>query len=62
MLILFTGAKADLLALAQITYVKSRTARTFWENGLKIVASVAAADAKDILPVLLLVRNTFVSV
>ncbi|CZT03482.1 hypothetical protein WAI453_012309 [Rhynchosporium graminicola] len=47
------GAKADLLALAEITYVKSRTARVFWENGFKTVAAIAAADVKDIWPVLL---------
>ncbi|KAH7417138.1 DEAD/DEAH box helicase [Cadophora sp. MPI-SDFR-AT-0126] len=47
------GAKADLLALAEITYVKSRTARVFWENGLKTVAAIAAADVKDIWPILL---------
>ncbi|KAI8194013.1 DNA polymerase theta [Colletotrichum sp. SAR 10_65] len=29
------GAKSDLLALAQITFVKSRTARVFWENGFR---------------------------
>ncbi|KAL2064983.1 hypothetical protein VTL71DRAFT_4123 [Oculimacula yallundae] len=47
------GAKADLLALAEITFVKSRTARVFWENGFKTVAAIAAADVKDIWPVLL---------
>jgi len=51
------GAKADLLALAQITYIKSRTARVFWESGYKTVGSIAAADAKDLLPILLLVSN-----
>jgi hypothetical protein len=49
------GAKSDLLALAEITYVKSRTARVFWENGFKTVAAVAAAEAKDLLPVLVMV-------
>ncbi|KAG0651093.1 Helicase and polymerase-containing TEBICHI [Hyphodiscus hymeniophilus] len=47
------GAKADLLALAEIRFIKSRTARVFWENGLKTVAAVAAADVKDLVPVLL---------
>jgi hypothetical protein len=28
----------------------------FWENGFKSVAALAAADVKDILPVLLIVR------
>lgn len=49
------GAKSDLLALAEITYVKSRTARIYWENGFRTVGAVAAADAKDLLPVLLMV-------
>ncbi|GJC92267.1 DEAD/DEAH box helicase [Colletotrichum higginsianum] len=37
------GAKADLLALAQITFVKSRTA----------VAAVANADPNELLPILM---------
>ena len=49
------GAKADLLDLAKIPFVKSRTARIFWENGYKGLRAVAEADAKDLLPVLLLV-------
>jgi len=47
------GAKSDLLALAKVNYIKSRTARVFWENGFKTVAMVASADINDILPVLL---------
>ena len=35
--------------------MKSRTARIFWENGFKTVAAVAAADVKDLLPVLIMV-------
>ncbi|KAI6711803.1 hypothetical protein JHW43_005679 [Diplocarpon mali] len=50
------GAKSDLLALAQVTYVKSRTARIFWENGFKTVAALAAADVKDIWPILLMAQ------
>ncbi|RDW85015.1 putative DNA-directed dna polymerase protein [Coleophoma cylindrospora] len=50
------GAKADLLALAEITYVKSRTARIFWDNGYKNVGAVAAADIKELLPVLLMAQ------
>lgn len=49
------GAKADLLDLAQIPFVKSRTARIFWENGLKSLNIVAEADPKDLVPILLLV-------
>ena len=49
------GARADLLDLAQISYVKSRTARVFWENGMKSIRAVAEADTKDLVPILLLV-------
>lgn len=50
------GAKADLLDLAKIPFVKSRTARVFWENGYKSLRTVAEAEAKDLLPVLLLAQ------
>jgi replicative superfamily II helicase len=50
------GAKADLLELAKVAYVKSRTARIFWENGLKSVKMVAEADVKDIVPILMLAQ------
>ena len=51
------GARADLLELAKIPFVKSRTARVFWENGYKGLRSVSEADPKDVIPVLLLVRR-----
>lgn len=47
------GAKSDLLALAKITFVKSRTARVFWDNGLRSIAAVANADPQELLPILL---------
>ncbi|OTA96957.1 hypothetical protein M434DRAFT_66575 [Hypoxylon sp. CO27-5] len=47
------GAKSDLLALAKITFVKSRTARVFYENGFKTVAAVANADPKELVPILM---------
>ena len=50
------GAKADLLALAQITYIKSRTARVFYENGYKSVAAIANADPRELVPVLMQVK------
>lgn len=46
------GAKSDLLALAKITFVKSRTARVFWDNGFRSVAAVANADPQELVPVL----------
>jgi replicative superfamily II helicase len=49
------GARADLLALTKIFFIKSRTARVFWENGFKTAAAIAAADIQDLVPVLLLV-------
>ncbi|KAK8095452.1 DNA polymerase theta subunit [Apiospora kogelbergensis] len=52
------GAKDDLLALAQITYVKSRTARVFYENGYKSVAAIANADPKELVPVLMQAQPT----
>lgn len=38
------GVKADLMELARIPFVKSYTARVFYEKGLKTIAAVAAAD------------------
>ena len=51
------GARADLLELAKIPYVKSRTARIFWEHGMKSLRAVAEAIPKDLVPILLLVRS-----
>lgn len=45
------GAKSDLLALSKITFIKSRTARVFYENGFKSVAAIANADPKELVPV-----------
>ncbi|KAL8774736.1 MAG: hypothetical protein Q9209_000675 [Squamulea sp. 1 TL-2023] len=42
------GARADLLDLARIPFVKSRTARVFWENGMRSLRAVAEAEAKDL--------------
>ncbi|KAL0632288.1 hypothetical protein Q9L58_008851 [Maublancomyces gigas] len=38
------GVKDDLMELARIPFVKSYTARVFYENGLKTIEAVAAAD------------------
>lgn len=51
------GAKADLLELAKITFVKSRTARIFYDNGFKSVAAVGSADPTELVPILMQVRN-----
>ncbi|KAL4728623.1 hypothetical protein ACLX1H_005374 [Fusarium chlamydosporum] len=50
---LVAGARADLLALARIPFIKSRTARVFWENGFRTVATIANADPTELLPVLM---------
>lgn len=47
------GAKSDLLALTEITFIKSRTARVFYENGFETVAAVANADPKELVPILI---------
>ncbi|OKL59679.1 hypothetical protein UA08_05271 [Talaromyces atroroseus] len=51
------GARDDLLEMAQVTHVKSWTARLLWENGFRSVRALAAADAKDIVPVLIMARS-----
>lgn len=50
---LTAGARMDLLELAKVTFVKSRTARVFWENGFRTVASLANANPSDLVPVLM---------
>lgn len=52
------GAKADLLELAKITFVKSRTARVFYDNGFKSVASIANADPMELVPILMQAQPT----
>ncbi|KAJ3566336.1 hypothetical protein NPX13_g7170 [Xylaria arbuscula] len=52
------GAKADLLALTKVTFIKSRTARVFYDNGFKTVASLANADPNEILPILMQAQPT----
>ncbi|KAI5926823.1 P-loop containing nucleoside triphosphate hydrolase protein [Camillea tinctor] len=52
------GAKSDLLALAKITFIKSRTARVFYENGFKTIAAIANADPKELVPILLQAQPT----
>lgn len=47
------GAKSDLLQLAKIMFVKSRTARVFWDNGLRSIAAVANADPQELVPILM---------
>lgn len=53
------GARDDLLEMAQVTFVKSRTARLLWENGFRSVRALAEADPKDIVPVLMMVSHLY---
>jgi DNA polymerase theta len=61
------GARSDLLEMAKVAYVKSRTARLLWENGFKTLRALAEADPKELVPVLMMVsctderRNPFMS-
>lgn len=49
------GARADLLEMAQVTFVKSWTARLLRENGFRNLRALAEADPKDLVPVLMMV-------
>ncbi|GFF29920.1 DNA polymerase theta [Aspergillus udagawae] len=48
------GARADLLEMAQVTYVKGWTARLLRENGFRNLRDLAEAEAKDLVPVLMM--------
>ncbi|KAJ5893321.1 Helicase C-terminal [Penicillium taxi] len=48
------GARADLLEMAQVTFVKSWTARLLRENGYRNLRALAEADPKDLVPVLMI--------
>jgi DNA polymerase theta len=51
------GARADLLEMAQVTFVKSWTARLLRENGFKNLRALADAEPKDLVPVLMMVSS-----
>ena len=50
------GARADLLEMTQVIYVKSWTARLLRDNGFRNVRALAEAEPKDLVPVLMMVR------
>ena len=49
------GARADLLEMTQVTFVKSWTARLLRENGFRNLRALATANPKDLVPVLMMV-------
>ena len=49
------GARADLLEMTQVTFVKGWTARLLRENGFQNLRVLAAAEPKDLIPVLMMV-------
>jgi hypothetical protein len=50
------ATRLDLLSLAQVTFIKSRTARIFCDNGfVQERWAVPAASVDDLIPILLLV-------
>lgn len=48
------GARADLLDMARVVFVKGWTARVLRENGFKNLRALAEADPKALVPVLML--------
>lgn len=53
------GARADLLEMCQVVFVKSRMARMFWEHGFRSVRAIAEAERGDLVPILLLVSSSY---
>lgn len=51
------GARADLLEMAQVVFVKSRMARIFWENGFKSVRALSEADPEVLVPIMALTQS-----
>ncbi|KAJ5746681.1 Helicase C-terminal [Penicillium odoratum] len=50
------GARADLLEMAQVTFVQSWTARLLRDNGFRNLRALAEANPKDLVPVLMMVN------
>lgn len=47
------GARADLLEMAEVSFVKSRMARIFWENGFKSVRALSEAEPRNLVPIMM---------
>lgn len=50
---LLAGARTELLELAKIPFIKSKTARVFWGSGFRSVGSIANANPEELLPILM---------
>lgn len=50
---LMAGARTELLALSKVPFIKSRTARVFFDNGYRSVATLANANPNDLVPILM---------
>ncbi|OGM45508.1 DNA-directed DNA polymerase theta [Aspergillus bombycis] len=50
------GARADLLEMAQVTYVKGRLARLLRDKGFQNLRALAKANANDLVPILMMVN------
>ncbi|KAJ5503623.1 Helicase C-terminal [Penicillium fimorum] len=48
------GARADLLEMTQVTFVKSWTARLLRDNGFRNLRALAEAEPKDLVPILMM--------
>ena len=53
---LAAGARADLLDLARVSGVKSKTARVLWENGVRSVRQLAEMELDGLIPILLMAQ------
>ncbi|KAF9886821.1 hypothetical protein FE257_011068 [Aspergillus nanangensis] len=51
------GARADLLEMTQVTYVKGWTARLLRDNGFSDLRALAEASAQDLVPVMMMVNQ-----
>lgn len=49
------GARADLLEMTQVTFVKGWTARLLRENGFRNLRALAQAEPRDLVRVLMMV-------
>ncbi|KEF58039.1 uncharacterized protein A1O9_05962 [Exophiala aquamarina CBS 119918] len=46
------GARADLLEMVEVSFVKSRMARIFWGNGFRSVRAMSEAEPRNLVPIM----------